>query len=724
MVEKKIEHRYLKCKDSMLDNNEYKDIMHDNEKNKKSIEENEEQNFVPLDESTDLFSETSLHSLLKVPLNESLETLSKQRSTQDDSIKKELTYSLGKNVENTPPINDRNLNEKPVTHSLSEQLPGLTTQDQDINATCKKTSYLTNTDQNLSYKTKIQTSLDSSQMDSKKQNAVYPDLDTSLPSKTMQETTQQDYQLLSDTPNPIPSSLDLQKLLASLSSVPKEDPKPATFQTTTSNPFSPNFLKTLNSVSSTTDTNTIQCTLMQQPNHKNTTDDHETPYTPQEDALFQKFLVDEKQIMSNTAPHEFPPGSRMFIGNLPTEKVTKKDVFRIFYPYGRLGQIALKQAYGFVQFFSSEECQNAINGEQGTMIRGRKMHLEVSKPQKHKTPLSSDRKSYRTRSRSPDIRDRSPVRGRNRNHGRGNHGYNISYDCDNKKDRYNSRDEFGKRPSPQSRYHKDRTMDYGKDCRSASPDRFRDYSQRQQADNFPLPRRYGNNVPECQIIVTDDTDRSFIYFVEKAFKDKGFRIDTLFLSPRLPLPSVVQQMIIEGIMAVIFLNRQLQSQSKISMQIFDRRANSSDVKFDEYANIDVHVAVVLAFRKKQSILQLTNTYGSSNYNNNNFQPQNAPTHNVNSDLVNLIGSLDPMTLQKVIGALTQSSQQLSSQTQHMSYTTPLQVPYQGTSIGQNYQINPGLMPLITPSTITQGQQPTQQIQDILGQLAKLQGQQR
>ncbi|KAG5519742.1 hypothetical protein PMAC_000015 [Pneumocystis sp. 'macacae'] len=553
----------------------------------------------------------------------------------------------------------------------------------------------------------------------------HSELDTSMFSETVQATTQ-DNPLIADTLNPIPSSLDLQKLLATLSPALQTDPQLVAPLTTSNDPLSPNFIEALNTVSSTSDATAIQPALMQQPKHKNATD-HDAPCTPQEDALFQKFLVDEKHIMSNTAPHEFPPGSRMFIGilnpwilcNLPTEKVTKKDVFRVFYPYGRLGQIALKQAYGFVQFFSSEECQNAINGEQGTMIRGRKMHLEVSKPQKHKPPLSNDRKAYRTRSRSPDIRDRSPVRGRNRNHARGGHNYGSPYDRD-KKDRYGPREDYIKRRSPPLplRYPRDRDMDYPGDYRSISPDRYRDHSQRHQMDSFPLPRRYGNDVPECQIIITDDTDRSFIYFVEKVFKDKGFRIDTLFLSPRLSLPSVVQQMIIEGIMAIIFLNRQMQSQSKISMQIFDRRADSSDVKFDEYANIDVHVAVVLALRKKQSILQLTNTYQPPNSNNLNSQSQNLALGAPNSDLANLIGSLDPTTLQKVIGALTQPSQQLTPQIQPLSYTS-LQMPHSGPSVNKAYPTNSTLSSIIKPS-----QQPDQQVQDILGQLAKLQGQQK
>jgi hypothetical protein len=60
-------------------------------------------------------------------------------------------------------------------------------------------------------------------------------------------------------------------------------------------------------------------------------------------------------------------------GNLPSEQVTKRDLFHAFYKYGRLAQISIKQAYGFVQFHDVAACQNALKREQGQEIRGRKM---------------------------------------------------------------------------------------------------------------------------------------------------------------------------------------------------------------------------------------------------------------------------------------------------------------------------------------------------------------
>ena len=66
------------------------------------------------------------------------------------------------------------------------------------------------------------------------------------------------------------------------------------------------------------------------------------------------------------------------IGNLFTEKVTKRDIFYVFYKYGRLAQISMKSAYGFVQFHDAKSSFQALQAEQGVEIRGRKIR---TKPQ-------------------------------------------------------------------------------------------------------------------------------------------------------------------------------------------------------------------------------------------------------------------------------------------------------------------------------------------------------
>ena len=97
--------------------------------------------------------------------------------------------------------------------------------------------------------------------------------------------------------------------------------------------------------------------------------------TPQEEQLYEKFLQNEREVVQNARWDEFAYGSRMFIGNLPSDRIGKKDIFRLFYPYGRLAQISIKQAYGFVQFYDKADCDRAIHAQQGMILTGRKVRM-------------------------------------------------------------------------------------------------------------------------------------------------------------------------------------------------------------------------------------------------------------------------------------------------------------------------------------------------------------
>lgn len=60
-------------------------------------------------------------------------------------------------------------------------------------------------------------------------------------------------------------------------------------------------------------------------------------------------------------------------GNLPTERITKRDLFHVFHKYGKLAQASIKQAYGFIQFLDSSACKKALGAEQGALVRGKKI---------------------------------------------------------------------------------------------------------------------------------------------------------------------------------------------------------------------------------------------------------------------------------------------------------------------------------------------------------------
>ena len=109
------------------------------------------------------------------------------------------------------------------------------------------------------------------------------------------------------------------------------------------------------------------------------------------------YQADEKRYTVEQKWDRFPEGSRVFIGmssfslsvgttillhgksnfvivgNLSSDKVTKRDVFDLFHPFGRLAQISLKSAFGFVQYHTYEEAQGAVASLQGADVKGRKI---------------------------------------------------------------------------------------------------------------------------------------------------------------------------------------------------------------------------------------------------------------------------------------------------------------------------------------------------------------
>ena len=249
-------------------------------------------------------------------------------------------------------------------------------------------------------------------------------------------------------------------------------------------------------------------------------DDGDHKWGPDVQRKYDKFLEDERKYVTEGVWDRFPSGSRMFVGNLPTEKVTKRDLYHIFHKHGKLAQISIKQAYGFVQFLEATDCFRALEAEQGVSIRGRRLHLEISKPQKNTRNsggADSSRQAGRKRSRSPDRRRRGQDRA-----GDGRVPFSDFRDEPARR-----RDDYRPIRSPSPRGYRGRddhhsrndNLYYRSNERSRSPygrssgrirspsPRSRDYDS--EAD-LPIPRRHPNEVPDVQIIVLDDVDRSVV----------------------------------------------------------------------------------------------------------------------------------------------------------------------------------------------------------------------
>ncbi|OAQ99631.1 hypothetical protein LLEC1_06755 [Akanthomyces lecanii] len=384
-----------------------------------------------------------------------------------------------------------------------------------------------------------------------------------------------------------------------------------------------------------------------------------TPATQAHDEhqhLWDQFMADERQYMSEAKWDRFPEGSRLFIGNLSSDKVSKRDVFDIFHRYGRLAQISLKSAYGFVQYHTVAEGNRAVQNLEGIEIKGRRIHLEVSKLQ----------------DKSKKDRNKSPERG-----GRGREG-------PRKGDKYHDRDDRrgGRRHSPRRQNYHGRDDSYGsRDKFYDAGHRGRDRSRspgygkhdkggyrrrsnspyggrsRHQEKEIDLPRRYGADVPDIQIILQQEVNRDFVGWVEHAFKEKGLRPEVMFLHPRFPKDQVIQRQAVEGVHAVVELDMRAQNLGKIPVQVFDRSGGSNNVRFDQYVDLDPSTAGEQPYQPlpQQHPLR-AGPYGNAPPPHHPpptayGQPVAAtPIPNM-ADIAKLVGQVDNATLQRLLSSM-------------------------------------------------------------------------
>lgn len=125
-----------------------------------------------------------------------------------------------------------------------------------------------------------------------------------------------------------------------------------------------------------------------------------------------------------------------------------------------------------------------------------------------------------------------------------------------------------------------------------------------EADRLEIPRRYGADVPDVQLILLQELRREFVAWVEEAFKARGLRTEVMFLHPNFPKEAVIQRQIIEGVQAVVELDVRAHTYGKIPLQVFDRSAGMSNVRFDKYQDLDPAIAAEVVVRAKAHSTQV------------------------------------------------------------------------------------------------------------------------
>ncbi|XP_051931079.1 nuclear receptor coactivator 5 isoform X1 [Hippocampus zosterae] len=299
---------------------------------------------------------------------------------------------------------------------------------------------------------------------------------------------------------------------------------------------------------------------------------------------------------SSTDPREME--RRIFVGNLPTSDMDKKDLETLFSPYGKILGVSLLRGYGFVQFERVEEAEAAKLAQKGRIYKGYKIDVNMAverrsaKPHSQQSPPRrpyggyGDSKDPRPRSRSPvfprdnrdrdareprdrDSRDgRDPVRDSGREQRTGSHPRDHEYRYRGSENRdkdlrggprdpgYNREeyDRYYRGGNPADDYfarrkddpYRDQYKDPWNGRREAEEDRAR-LEERRRNELYrqyyeELQRRHDTERPvDCSVIVVNKAqNREYAETVGRKVHDLGMVVDLIFLNTEVSLTQALE----------------------------------------------------------------------------------------------------------------------------------------------------------------------------------------
>ncbi|XP_040888873.1 nuclear receptor coactivator 5 isoform X3 [Toxotes jaculatrix] len=277
---------------------------------------------------------------------------------------------------------------------------------------------------------------------------------------------------------------------------------------------------------------------------------------------------------------------RIFVGNLPTSDMEKKDLEDLFSPYGKIVGVSMFRGFGFVQFERVEEAEAAKAAQKGRIYKGYKIDVNMAverrqaKPQSQQSPPRRAPYGSYGESKEPRPRSRSPVYGRDgreprdsrdgRDSGReprpGGHSRDHDYRYRSSESR--DKDLRGDPRDPPYREDYDRYYRSGsgaedyyrrkdepyrdpyrdpwngrrepEDDRARPEERRRNELYRQYYEE--LQRRYDTDRPvDCSVIVVNKAqNREYAETVGRKVRDLGMVVDLIFLNTEVSLTQALE----------------------------------------------------------------------------------------------------------------------------------------------------------------------------------------
>ncbi|KAM6979635.1 nuclear receptor coactivator 5 [Aplochiton taeniatus] len=263
---------------------------------------------------------------------------------------------------------------------------------------------------------------------------------------------------------------------------------------------------------------------------------------------------------------------RIFVGNLPTDDMDRKDLKELFSSYGKINGVSMFRGYGFVQFDRVEEAEAAKAGHKGRLYKGYKLDVNMAaerrqpKPQLRQSPPRSNSYGSYREGRDSRPRSRSPVHGRDHRDAREprprDHDDRYRGTESREKDlRADPRDPAYREEGGYERYYRGAGEEYYRkkedpyrdpysrdpwngrrepdDARVPVEDRRRNELYRQYYEE--LQRRYDTERPvDCSVIVVNKAQKEYAETVGRKVRDLGMVVDLIFLNTEVSLTQALE----------------------------------------------------------------------------------------------------------------------------------------------------------------------------------------
>lgn len=190
---------------------------------------------------------------------------------------------------------------------------------------------------------------------------------------------------------------------------------------------------------------------------------------------------------------------------------------------------------------------------------------------RYNNPMDEGRNSYNPRYNDPIDEGRNSYAPR----------YN---DASSYAPRYNDIKEEGRSPYPRYNDIKEESRSYVPRYNDPVRSPTRNYTTAAPAQTpaAPLiPSRQGNEVPTVQIVAWDNVAYGFTDYVERVFSTNQIRASSITLPySKNSREEIVKQMILEGVKAIVMIDRHNEAQTKVYLQAFAPAEHGQGVRYD------------------------------------------------------------------------------------------------------------------------------------------------